>query len=305
MITDLTLPEERTNIYSFLQQCQHFCLNPNQNTARSFQLLYEVWEKVSGKLWYWGYRQDYYQCACIVLQCAKAVKQEAIEAQVSNEIGFFLMEREEYEIAQKQFENSLKIYQMLQNVRRECQTLRYLGILRFQQNRFQDALEYFQTVLQVIQSQHHEVFVDKKWKFYRAEIPNLMGETYLELKQFEDSYRNFHISIEEYKLLVQEDELYWYYFTDVYLNLGRWHFLQKNYDHAQLNYQHCLQLSQKLKRPDQEAKVWLWIAKLEFSKGNLNKAIETAKEAEKIAGIEHPTIRDQAARFQATILGHS
>jgi tetratricopeptide (TPR) repeat protein len=181
--------------------------------------------------------------------------------------------------------------------------LRYLGVLSFKQRHFNLALGYYRQALDIVTAQPATVFTDHKWAFQKPELHNLFGETYLKLQDFSKSYRELHLSLEKYHVLVKQHQQYRYYLTDPLLNLGRWHFLQGDYEQAGQYYQDCLQLSKDISRPDTEAMALLRLAEVAEAEGKEEEALKLASEAEDIAGTEIRAVRDRASRFRERLLG--
>ncbi|MCL1464616.1 tetratricopeptide repeat protein [Argonema galeatum] len=296
---DLTILEERTNLFSFLRDLYQICSGQNEESDRSFQLLYRVWEKTSGKLWFLGYWNDYFRCGNIVLKSAKAVNNMAIEAQLLSEMGWVCMEWEDFATTEKFFNESLHLYELLENPRGKCRLMRYLGVLSHRQQQLNSALEHYRRALEVVSANCTSSSANDNWAFHEAELPNVLGELYLELQDFSASYPELKQSLERYTSLINR---YRYYQADPLLNLGRWHFLQGEYDRARQYYQDCLQLSQEISRPDTIAGVLLRLAELAEVEGKTEEALQLASEAERVAGTEIPSVREEAARFREKLL---
>ena len=296
---DLTILEERTNLFSFLRDLYQICSEQREESDRSFQLLYRVWEKTSGKLWFLGYWNDYFRCGNIVLKSAKAVNNMAIEAQLLSEMGWVCMEWEDFATAEKFFNESLQQYERLENPRGMCRLMRYLGVLSHRQQQLNSALEHYRRALKVVSANSTSSSANDNWAFHEAELPNVLGELYLELQDFSASYPELKLSLERYTSLINR---YRYYQADPLLNLGRWHFLQGEYEQARQYYQDCLQLSQEISRPDTIARVLLRLAELAEVEGKTEEALQLASEAERVAGTEIPSVREEAARFREKLL---
>ena len=296
---DLTILEERTNLFSFLRDLYQICSEQREESDRSFQLLYRVWEKTSGKLWFLGYWNDYFRCGNIVLKSAKAVNNMAIEAQLLSEMGWVCMEWEDFATAEKFFNESLQQYERLENPRGMCRLMRYLGVLSHRQQQLNSALEHYRRALKVVSANSTSSSANDNWAFHEAELPNVLGELYLELQDFSASYPELKLSLERYTSLINR---YRYYQADPLLNLGRWHFLQGEYDRAKQYYKDCLQLSQEISRPDTIARVLLRLAELAEVEGKSEEALQLASEAERVAGTEIPSVREEAARFREKLL---
>jgi tetratricopeptide (TPR) repeat protein len=103
--------------------------------------------------------------------------------------------------------------------------------------------------------------------------------------------------------LAEKHLKYRYYLTDPLLNLGRWHFLQGDYEQARQYYQDCLQLSKDINRPDTEATALLRLAEVAEAEGKEEKALKLARKAESVAGTEIRSVRDRAALLKERLLG--
>jgi tetratricopeptide (TPR) repeat protein len=134
----------------------------------------------------------------------------------------------------------------------------------------------------------------------------LLGCVYLDLQEFYESYHELHLSLENYHALLENypnlKTRYRYYQADPLLNLGRWHFLQGDYEQARQYYQECIQLSTEINRTDTMADVLLRLAEIAETEGNEEEAVNLASEAERVAGTEITSIRDRAARFKEKVL---
>ncbi|MCC3408454.1 MAG: tetratricopeptide repeat protein [Microcoleus sp. PH2017_10_PVI_O_A] len=296
---DLEIPQERVNILSFLRQTEIKCSRQNSESNRSFDLAYQVWEKVSEQLWFLGYWNDYFNCGNIVLKSAKAVGNAEIKAQLLSELGWACMEWEEFAQAEKYFLESLQTYESIANLKQQCRLLRYLGVLSYRQRKLDSALKYYRLALDIVTANSTVASANDNWAFHEAELPNVLGEFYLDLQDFPASYRELNLSLERYRSLINK---YRYYQADPLLNLGRWHFLQGDCETAKQYYQECLQLCKEINRPDTRASVLLNLAELAEARGKLEEAIELAAEAEQVAGTEVTSVRDRAARFREQLL---
>jgi tetratricopeptide (TPR) repeat protein len=300
--SDLTILEERANFLSLLRECEKYCLFQNGESNRAFKLLFQIWDKVSEPLFELGYWNDFFQCGKIALKSAQAVNDVAAQSQLLNELGWVCMEWEDFDTAQKYFNESLQKYRLLKDDRGQCKMLRYLGVLSFKQRHFRLALGYYHQALEIVTAQPVAVFTDHKWAFQKPELHNLFGETYLELQDLFTSYRELHLSLEKYHALAKQHQQYRYYLTDPLLNLGRWHFLQGDYEQARQYYQNCLQLSKDINRPDTEAWALLRLAEVAEAEGKEEEALKLASAAESVAGTEIRAVRDRSARFKEKVL---
>ena len=245
-----------------------------------------------------GYWNDYKDCGSIVLQVAKALGKDLEEAQLLSEMGYVYMEWEEFEIAHTYFSQSLEKYKLLNDSRCECRGYRYLGTLAHRQGDYESALNNFFFALDVVLKQPSHVFSDDKWVFQKAELSNLIGNTYYKEADFSASYSHFKLSLEIFREMGVEWQ---YYQASPLLNLGKYHFHTKEYDKARDYYQECLKLSQTIHRTDTHAGVLLKMAELAQLKGDIDEAICLANESANIAGAEIPSLRDRAACFKAEL----
>lgn len=302
MAIDITSPEDRANVFSDLSAIAKLCLSEDEASKKSFNLLFNVWENISREIWDFCYWNDYFRCGNIILQAAKNVINVGVEAQLLGELGYVSMESKNSEYAQKYFQESLRKYQLLQDLSGECRLLRYLGTLAHRQKKLEDALGYYRQAEEIVKTEISQIPIDRELAISEAELPNVMGCVYLDLGDFMASYQQLHISLENYQILIKDNVYNRYYITDPLLNLGRWHFLQKRYKQANYYYQECLDLSRKVIRKDKIAEVLLSLAELAEKEGNIELAIQQATEAERAAGIEIPALRDRAAVFKEKLL---
>ena len=298
MLIDITSPEDRANIFRDLSAIASLCLSPSRQSKKSFKLLFNIWENISREVWDLCYWNDYFSCGNILLKAAKNVNNLAVEAQLLGELGYVSMESKDSEYAQKYFQESLQTYQLLQDFSGECRLLRYLGTLAHRQGKLEDALSYYHQAAAIVKTKYTQApvdYPDRELAISEAELPNVLGCVYLDLGDFTTSYQQLHTSLENYQILIKNDAYNRYYIADPLLNLGRWHFVQAKYKHANYYYQECLALSQELKRNDKIAEVLLSLAELAEKEGHIELAIEHARKSEQVAGIEIPALRDRAA----------
>lgn len=304
MAVDLNIPEERANLFSDMRQFTRICQLQNSESVFAFEWLFKLWIKVGEPLFELGYWNDFERCGKVVLSSANAVNNVAAQAQILNELGWVCMEWEDFDTAHKYFDESLQNYRLLNDERGECKMWRYFGVLSHRRGHFELAIEYYRKAWDIVTSKVTHIFTDDNWAFQEAELHNIFGETYLEFKDFAKSYKELHLSIDKYHVLVEKHLKYRYYLTDPLLNLGRWHFLQSNYEQARQCYQACLQLSKDISRPDTEATALLRLAEVAEAEGKDEEALKLASEAEAIAGTEIRSVRERAARFREQVLGH-
>jgi len=306
MNIDCSLSEERKNIFSYLGLVASKCSSKNYDGKRAFSLLYNVWEKTSWQLWSLCYWDDYLRCGHLVLKAARNINNIQVEAQLLSEMGWTYMEAEDLENAREYFKESLEKYRVIKDYFGECRLLRYLGVLAHRERRLDDAIAYYRQVGEIISDRHRQGLIDDRSLFYQAELPNVIGCVYLEMKDFPASDRQFNLSLKNYEILLEKypdlrDE-YRYYLANPLLNLGRWHFLKGNYKDARNKYQECLEFCREIKRTDTMAGVLLRLAELAEAEGNFKEAIDWATEAENIAGTEIRKERDRAAILKEKLL---
>ncbi len=305
MLADLTLEEERTNLYSFLRKFETDYLSQTKEVERSFKLLYDVWEKTSAVLWDLVYWNDYFRCGNIVLRCSRTANDSKVQAQLLAEMGWVCLEWENFDAARNYFGESLQLYEGLKHNKGRCRLLRYFGVLSHRQEQFNSAIAYYREALEIVLLQRKQAPTDERWAFQEAEIHNIFGETYLELKDFSTSCRELALSLSQYRTLSEQHPKYRYFLTDPLLNMGQWHFQQGDLEQAKPYYQDCLQLSRELSRRDTTARALLHLAELAEVWGNVEDAIAFASEAERVAGTEATSVRDRAARFKAKLLSQN
>jgi tetratricopeptide (TPR) repeat protein len=306
MNIDLTLQEERANLFSHLTVFAEMCLSQNDESEHSFSLLFKVWEKASEKLWFLCYWNDYFRCGNIVLKAARDVNNVEVQAQLLSELGYACMEGEDFVQAQQCFQESLQKYQLLKEFLKECKLLRYLGNLANRQKQYEIALEHYNQAGEILKAKRSQIPIDDQLAFYEAELPNVIGCVYLELRDFPASYQQFNLSLKNYQILLEDYPnlriRYRYYQADPLMNLGKWHFLQGDYEQARRYYQDCLLLSTEISRNDTMATVLLSLAELAEVGGNKEEAIKLATESELVAGTEITSVRERAAIFKEKLL---
>ena len=296
---DLTVADNRKNILRKFQQLENICIHQHQTSQQVFELLFQAWEKFSGPLWFLCYWNDYFKCSQLILKAAKATKNIEVEAQLLSEIGWAYMEWEELAEAQEYFNQSLHLYQSIKDVKRECRLWRYFGVLSFRKKSFHSALNFYQQALRIVQENYTQEIFDEKWAFQEAELPNLIGNVYLELHQLNKSHQQLHLSLENYQRL---GEKWAYYQASPLLNLGKLYWRTGDFDRAKFYYQECLNLSHKISRTDTMAGVLLEMAQLAEAENQYEQAIQLASEAERVAGTEIRAVRDHAATYKEKLL---
>ena len=306
MAIDLTLQEERANLFSDLSGLAEMCLSQKDESEDSFKLLFNVWEKVSGQLWFECYWSDYFRCGNIVLKAARDVNNVEVQAQLLGELGYACMEGEDFVQAQQCFQESLQKYQLLKEFSKECKLLRYLGNLANRQKQYEIALEHYNQAGEILKAKRSQIPIDDLLALSEAELPNVIGCVYLELRDFSASYQQFHLSLKTYQILLENYPNMRiqsrYYQAAPLMNLGKWHFLQGDYEQARRYYEDCLLLSREISRNDTMATVLLSLAELAEVEGNKEEAIKLASESELVAGTEITSVREQAAIFKEKLL---
>ncbi|MEG4571757.1 tetratricopeptide repeat protein [Microcoleus sp. N3A4] len=306
MAIDFTSHEDRANIFSDLSGMATLCLSRNDESEDSFSLLFYVWEKVSIKLWFLCYWNDYFRCGNIVLKAAIHINDVNVQAQLLGELGYAYMESEDFVQAQQCFQESLQKYQLLKEFLKECKLLRYLGNLANRQKQYELSLEHYYQAWEILKTKRSQIPIDDQLALHEAELPNVIGCVYLELRDFSASYQQFNLSLKNYQILLEDYPnvriRYRYYQADPLMNLGQWHFLQGDYDQARRYYQDCLLLSREISRNDTIANVLLSLAELAEVEGNKEEAIKLATESELVAGTEITSVRERAAIFKEKLL---
>jgi len=301
MVLDMTVLNDRKNVFRKLQDIERICLLQSDESFRAFELLMKAWNKLSDTFWYLGYWSDYFRCCQVALNSAKAVNDVAAQGKIFNELGWAYMEWEKHTTAQEYFEQSLQKFQMNENALGQCQSLRDLGLAYYRQRRLDSAMECYRQALDIVVTESPKTSpqVQNKWDIYEAELHNVIGNLYLYQQEFPASYQEFYLALDKY---CDMGEQYRYYQAAPLLNLGRWHFLQEDYDQARRYYQDCLQLSTEISRTDTMAGVLLRLAEIAEAEGNEQEALKLANEAERVAGTEITSVRDRAARFKEQLL---
>lgn len=303
MTVDLTISQERANIYSDLQDIERISLSGSCENIPASKLLFKYWEEAGVHLWKLGYWNDYYRCINIVLRVAKSLNKVVEEAQLLSDIGFIYMEWQNFEIAELYFEDSLQKYKLLNDVMCQCRLLRYLGELHHLWGHFKLSLKYYFTAWDIVNAQPLEVFNDDKWSFLKAQLPCHIGSVYLDLPQpkLEESYFQLNLSLERFHALGHK----WrYYQPSPLLLLGKWHFIKGNHNKSRQYYREGIQVSEEMRRPDTKADLLLHMAKLAESEGNDEEALQLLNESVAIAGTENPILRNRAARFRERLLSN-
>ncbi|MBW4495948.1 MAG: tetratricopeptide repeat protein [Oscillatoria princeps RMCB-10] len=302
--SDLHISDNRDNLFSFLRSLAKKFSQLTDEKERAFNLLINVWEKTSLDLWEQGYWQDYFRCGKIALKCARTLNHVATEGKLLNELGWALMEREYFTLARQHFNKSLRKFQSIKDADGQCQSLRYLGVLHQRMKLFGSALKYYRRAVTLLATKGREAPSDQriKWAGHEAELHNLLGNFYLKLWDLPASYRELNLSLKQYRAL---GEKFCYYQPGPLLNLGRWHFIQGDYDQARRYYQECRLLSKKLHRTDMEAGALLRLAELAEAQGNKEEALSLAQESEEVSGKEITSMRERASQFKYRIKGQN
>jgi tetratricopeptide (TPR) repeat protein len=285
-----------------LRDLEKKCLAANSDSDRAFQILMKVWDKVAAPLFDLGYWQDFVRCCKIVFHVAHAIDHIGAQAQTLNEMGWLLMESGDFDTARQYFKDALQKYTFLQEARGECRSLRYLGVLSHRQKQIDLAVDYYYQALERVKVERMKAPHEERntWAMSEAELHNMLGIYYIQLEDFPASYRELTLSLKQYRSI--EDPYYRYYHTAPLINLGKWYFLQQDYENARRYYNECLELSKEIRRTDTSAGVLLRLAEVAAAEGKLDEALQLATESERTAGTEIALIREQAASFKEEIL---
>ncbi len=304
MKIDINVYADRANAFSDLVNLAEACLGSKVDAKELFQLLYITWESVSLPMWMLCYWSDYLRCGSVVLQVAETLGETEVEAQLLAELGYAHMEMGNSNGAEQFFNRSLQRYRSLQDYLEECKLLRYLGNLALLQHAWQVAIDFYYQAWQNLEDHCFET-TGNKFLFHQAELANVIGEAYLGLTDWPQSDRYLNMSVNNYRLLLQNypesDKQYYYYLTNPLINLGQWHFRQGDYPKAAQYYQESLQISQQINRKDSWALALIRLTELAIAQGEIDQALALATQAEKVAGTKIPSLRDQAALYKSQL----
>ncbi len=304
MKIDINVYADRANAFSDLVNLAEACLGSKVDAKELFQLLYITWESVSLPMWMLCYWSDYLRCGSVVLQVAETLGETEVEAQLLAELGYAHMEMGNSNGAEQFFNRSLQRYRSLQDYLEECKLLRYLGNLALLQHAWQVAIDFYYQAWQNLEDRCLKITGDKLL-LHQAELANVIGEAYLGLADWPQSDRYLNISVDKYRLLLQNHpeshKQYCYYLTNPLINLGKWHFCQGDYPKAAQHYQESLQISQQIHRKDSWALALIRLTELAIAQGEIDQALALATQAEKVAGTEIPSLRDQAALYKSQL----
>lgn len=299
MLIEITLSEDRANIFGDMKAIAKFCVSSNEESTETFKILFNIWEKVSVPLWNLCYWNDYSRCGHIVLNAARNINNTEVEAQLLAEMGYAYMEGEDYTSAKKYFQESLRQYQILQDFLAESRLLRYLGTLALLQDQEKAALNYYHQALEVLQARRNQIPNDYKLAMSEAELHNVMGNIYLNQENLTLSYQELSLSLEKYRAIGEQCR---YFQAAPLLNLGRLYLKQEDYNQARQYYEECRFLCQEIGRTDMLAGVLLRLAELYEIEGKYEEALQFADESERIAGTKIISVRDHAALFKENLL---
>lgn len=299
---DVNILEERKNIFNLLCNLEKKCLLQNNERERAFQLLMKVWDAINTPLFDFGYWHDFSDFGHIAMRAAQELNQVAAEAQAMNEIGWVNMEWGNFDLAEAKFIKALQKYELLNDAHKQCRTLRYLGVLYYRKNERETSLNYYRHALDIATKERTKTSGQDRnaWTLSEAELRNMFGIYYLDQNDLDTSYQELSYCLELYRSL--EDTYYQYYQTAPLLNLGKWYFVQQDYQNAKNCYQESLNISREIDRTDIIAGALLRLAEVAAAEGNDIEAIELATEAERTAGTEITVTREAAARFKERIL---
>jgi tetratricopeptide (TPR) repeat protein len=303
-LVDLSILEDRENLFSFLRDCE-LCLLSNNENNHSFKILFQVWNKVGIQLYELGYWDNFKRCGNIALRMAKRQNDISAQAQILLEVGWVGMEEEYFDEAQKHFKKALQKFQLLEDVIGECRALRYLGVLFQRKFHLDSAQFYYRKALKIATEQRLKALSCNQieWLASEAEIHNILGSFYLKYWNFPASYRELYLSLEQYSYCSKKDSQYYYYQPAPLRNLGQWYFQQGNYKKAKQYYQDCYQLSQELKRTDMAAGVLIKLAEVAKAENNKEEFLRLTEKAKHIAGNELNVVRNRAAHLKEQVLG--
>lgn len=291
----LTRPEDRVNFLALMQQCWNMGLHDR---------VLELWEAASGEFWELGHWNDYLQCGTVAFGSAEARNNIAVQAGILNELGWAHMERKRFSEAHGSFKASLQKYRLVKNIGGQCRLLRDLGTLLLRQARLGSALKHYRKALEIVQRERAQARLSEQiiWIHREAELHNLLGSLYLKLHEFPASGHELHLALNQYRSLGNSHR---YYQAAPLLNLGRWYFLQGDYDTARKYYAECRQLSQALGRIDMVAGALLRLAEVAEAEGNREEALQLAREAERVSGTDIISMRERASRLKYRVAGRN
>jgi tetratricopeptide (TPR) repeat protein len=302
-------PDDIENIIAHLRRMKSRMTQQDHEATHRFHSFMKDWDKISEDLWRLGYWDEYYSCANVVLECAKQINQNAVIAQVLNEIGWREMEKSDLRSAKQRFTQALKKYRETPDgIVGQCRTLRYLGTLYHRQRLFGSALNCYRKALKLSYENQSLVKEIRQIDSERAEIHNLMGNLYLKLNDFNRSKSELINSLKGYVLLHQMfnqelGDFYLYFQAAPILNLGRLHFQLGEFKLARKYYNECISLCQKIRRLDMEAGASIRLAELEEVEGNKPEAFRLTERAKKLTKKEAPTTHAHARQVSDTIQG--
>jgi len=294
---DFDILEDRVNFVGDIQNLANLCLLGNEQSVRAFQLLHKSWDEYSsGQVWYQGHWSDYFRCGSIVLECARKLGDIAVQAKLLNELGWNYMEQEKFEQARQYFDESLEKFQSIKDVVSQCQSLLYLSTLFLRQKRFGSALKCYRQALNLVAVEQTKLPENQRLAHQEAEFHNLLGNLYLNLWNFRTSEQELRMSLSQYRELDAK-----YFQAAPLLNLGRLYFRQGNYEKARKYYEECQQLCDEINRTDMKGGVLYRLAELARTEGNEEKADQFAKQCEDLSKKEVPSLRNRAAYFRKQV----
>ena len=302
---DIHIVEERKNLSHLLRSLAEQCLVGDRDRDRAFAMFVKVWDFCSDSFFFSCYWHEFSDLGHLAARVTRELNEVWYEGQALNELGWVNMEWGNFDIAEVNFIRALQHYKSLNDIYRQCKTLRYLGVLAYERKDLETAFSYYRNALEVTTNEQKKISRDDgeiwdMWKCSEAELHNLLGIYYLDKRELSTSYQELQSSIALFRSI--DDPFYEYYQADPLLNVGKWYFVQQDYPHAKQYYQESLDLSRKLHRTDTISRVLLLFAEVAEAEGDDRKAIKLATEAEKTAGTEIALTREAAAQFKERLL---
>lgn len=260
--------------------------------TEAFQKLYDFWEtKISRPLWELGFYEDYLRCGHVVLEAASRLQNNAIEAQLLNEMGYCFMEKEMPEDAKACFEKSLDILSVLGNELGICRVNRYLATLFYRQKEYENSVAYIQEAEAILQIHGQE---DDRWLLHASALKNLKGSI-LAKRRSKTALEYFNEAFEIARKLKKNGE---YYEVSSQRNIGKFYRELGEYEKAKYILGRTLLICERIARTDLIASTHIELSKLCQQTGDIKHALEHAVAAIDASGKEHPAERDKAVALQ-------